>query len=195
MVLTETELLIGGWQVMQAWERPLMQTMAQEVAASRGDVLEIGYGMGMSARMIAEHGCSSYTVIEAHPTVAENARRWADTQAMPCEVLEGAWQALVPELTDRYDGILFDTYPLTVHERGKNHFPFIPLAPSLLRTGGVLVHYSDETTEFRTEHLALLLAEFDEVKLIKVSGLEPGANCEYWGQQHMVVPVARKLGR
>ncbi len=191
--MTEDQLLIGGWQVMQAWERPLMEVMAQQVAAFGGDILEIGYGMGMSARLILETGCASYSVIEAHPAIAERARAWAATQRVPCTVIEGTWQEVVPQLSCQFDGVLFDTFPLSRDERGRNHFPFIPIAPTLLRKEGVLVYYSDETTHFRSEHLRMLLEVFDEVKLIKVSDLEPADDCEYWHEHHMVVPVARRL--
>lgn len=190
--ITERELLVGGWQVMQAWERPLMEVMAREVSEQHGDVLEIGYGMGMAARMIVDAGCSSFTTIEAHPAIAEIARAWAAMQDIPCTVIEGMWQDVVPRLATQFDGILFDTFPLSAEERGRNHFPFIPEAPRLLRKDGVLVYYSDESTDFRAEHLALLLADFDEVKLIKVSDLQPGHDCEYWQKSQMIVPVARR---
>ena len=64
------ELLIGGWQVMQSWELPLMKKLAKIVTQNGGDILEIGYGMGISAREIIKCGCKSYTVIEAHPKIA-----------------------------------------------------------------------------------------------------------------------------
>src|SRR5580698_2937717 len=87
VVLNETELLIGGKQVMQAWERPLMQVLAREVTASHGHVLEIGFGMGISAAAIVQCGCRRYSVIEAHPEIAANARRWGQKQSIPVTVL------------------------------------------------------------------------------------------------------------
>lgn len=80
-------------------------------------------------------------------------------------------------------------------ERHRNHFPFIPVAPQLLRDGGFLTLYSNETIDFRPQHLKLLLSHFDEVKLIEVTGLTPPANCEYWRSDLMVIPVARKGSR
>lgn len=194
MVLTDTELQIGGWQVMQSWERPLMDIMAREVTASKGDILEVGFGMGISARAIVDQGCRTYTVIEAHPGVAALAREWTSHLDIPANVIEGLWQDVIPQLSlsTQFDGILFDTYPLSEAERSRNHVPFVPWAPLLLRNEGVFVYYSDETEEFRAEHLKLLLSNFDEVKLIKVSGLEFPPDCEYWDSSHMIVPVARK---
>ena len=69
------------------------------------------------------------------------------------------------------------------------------MAPQLLREGGFLTLYSDETIDFRPQHLKLLLTHFDEVKLIKVTGLTPPPDCEYWQSVLMVIPVARKASR
>jgi guanidinoacetate N-methyltransferase len=189
--VTDSELTIGGWQVMQTWEEPLMDVLASEVTTRGGDILEVGFGLGISAGQIIEKGCQSYTVIEAHPEIAENARKWGARQAVPVEVIEGTWQAVTPTLDRHFDGILFDTFPLTPEERGRNHFAFIPIAPRLLREGGMLVHYSDETVDFRMEHLRLLLESFNEVRLIRVDGLEPPPDCEYWSSSQMIIPVAR----
>lgn len=193
VTLTDDELLVGGWQVMQAWERPLMEILAREVTARGGDILEVGFGMGIAARRILHHGCDTYTVIEAHPVIAQMAREWADRQEVPCEVLEGTWQEIAPTLPPRFDGVLFDTYPLSREERGRNHFPFIPVAASLLALGGTFVCYSDDTVDFRSEHLALLLRSFRQVTLLRVDELEPVDGCEYWSENHMVVPVARRM--
>lgn len=191
--LTDTELTIGGWQVMQSWELPLVRVMAQEVTARGGDILEIGFGMGLTAREIIRCGCRTYTVIEAHPAIADMARQWSSQQNLPVTVVEGFWQDRVTSLQAQYDGILFDTFPLSKSERHRNHYAFIPVAPSLLRQNGVLTYYSDETVDYRTSHLRLLLRFFNEVKLIKVAGLQPFPHCEYWHHAHMVVPVARKV--
>ena len=192
-ILTELELVIGGWQVMQAWEHPLMEVMAAEVTSNSGDILEIGYGMGISAREIIKRGCRSYTIIEAHPEVAAVAREWAKQQSVLIDVIEGFWQDVVSDLGKQFDGILFDTYPLSEEERHCNHFAFIPVAPSLLRHQGLFTYYSDETVSFRAEHMKLLLTHFSEVKLIKIAKLKPYSDCEYWDQSEMIIPVAKKL--
>lgn len=185
------ELTIGGWQVMQSWELPLMRVMAEAVTEAGGDVLEIGFGMGICATEIARLGCRSYAVIEAHPDVAASARDWGERQPFSVTVHEGLWQEVIPTLDRQYDGIVFDTFPLAPEERSRNHFPFIPLAPSLLKPGGVLTLYSDETAEFRAEHLSLLLNSFPDLRLIRVENLEPPKDCEYWQHSLMVIPVAR----
>lgn len=188
----EGELLIGGWQVMQEWERPLMSVLANAVAGMDRDVLEVGWGMGISASEIASIGCRSYSVIEAHPVIAERAHAWGQEQPFPVRVIEGLWQDVVGSLDRQFDSILFDTYPLSAMERGQNHFEFIPFAAALLRQDGVFTAYSDETLDFRSSHLRLLFDSFSEVRLIRVDNLVPPLDCEYWSESTMVIPVASK---
>jgi len=190
--VTDLELLIGGWQVMQRWEEPLMRVLATEVTRNGGDILEVGFGMGISATAIMESGCASYTVIEAHPVVAQAARDWGESHSTPVTVVEGFWQEIIPGMGQRFDGILFDTYPMSEDERSCNHYPFIGAARELLQVGGVLTVYSDETTDFRPEHLKLWLDNYEEVRLVKVEGLQPPPDCEYWNQTTMVIPVGTR---
>lgn len=188
---TESELLVGGWQVMQSWEKPLMETMAREVTASKGDILEVGFGMGISANEIIKNGCTSYTVIEAHPEIARAASDWATKQIVPTKVLPGLWQKTIPHVTNKFDGILFDAFPLSPNEYDREYYEFLPLAPKLLRSKGILTYYSAETTNFRKDHLQMLLKYFDEVKLIRVNGLKPFSHCDYWRESYMIIPVAK----
>jgi len=127
---TESNLLMGDWQVMQDWERPLMAHMATAATSPHGDLLEVGFGMGISASMLVAGGCRSYTVIEAHPGIADHARSWAAEQSVSCHVIEGFWQDVVPSLETRYDSILFDTYPMTEKERGEIIFPSFQWQPN-----------------------------------------------------------------
>ena len=55
-VWTGDTLLIQGQQVMQAWEQPLMQALADVATAAHGDVLEVGFGLGISASMVQRAG-------------------------------------------------------------------------------------------------------------------------------------------
>lgn len=189
----EGELLIGGWQVMQEWERPLMQVLARNVSGSTKSVLEIGFGMGICAEEIWKIGCLNYTVVEAHPIIAQKARDWLKSMGYAGTVIEGFWEDVIDSLPEKsFDGIVFDTYPLSTQERGRNHFSFIPRAKKLLTDDGVLTYYSDETIDFRKEHLNLLLSNYKNVNLECVFNLNPPENCEYWNEKYMIIPSVKK---
>ena len=59
-------------EIMEDWQRPMMQAMAEQVTASRGDILEIGFGRGVSATMIQDFGVKSHTIIEFSDFVIDN---------------------------------------------------------------------------------------------------------------------------
>jgi guanidinoacetate N-methyltransferase len=190
-VYTENSLLIGTWEVMQDWERPLMEVLAREATRNGGHVLEVGFGMGISASYVTDMGCSKYTVIEPHPVVLEKARAWAKAQPVPVEVVEGFWQDVIDRLPV-FDAILFDTFPLNKKEAGRNHVPFIPKAKEHLRPGGIFTYYSDAPDTLDAAHLKLLLDHFTEVRLFRVSGLKPPEGSQYWGDPTMLVPVCTR---
>ena len=90
--------------LMMAWEAPLMKAHASIVA--RGDVLEIGFGMGISAQFIQEIGVTSHTIVEIHPVIAERAREWAKDKPN-VKIIEGDWYESL-DLLGKYDGIFYD---------------------------------------------------------------------------------------
>ncbi len=70
-------LIIGGHQVMMSWEAPYMQKMVDILLGhTRGRILEVGFGMGISASRIQAMGVESHTIIEPHPEVFEKAIAW-----------------------------------------------------------------------------------------------------------------------
>ena len=63
--------------VMMAWETELMKLHAQRVTQNSGHVLEIGFGMGISAQFIQKFGCESHTIVEMHPDILIRLQEWA----------------------------------------------------------------------------------------------------------------------
>lgn len=183
-------LLAGGLQVMQYWEQPLMKRLAEYATRNRGRVLEIGFGLGISSQEIMKCGCDEYVVVEAHPEVAKQARAWGERQRVPVTVIEDFWQNVVHDL-GHFNGILFDTYPINDDPRSNNYHRFLPVAHYLLAPAGGITYYTEDTREFRAEHMALLLQHFDLIEFSVVNNLTPPPTCRYWKHDHMVVPYVR----
>jgi protein-L-isoaspartate O-methyltransferase len=101
----------GEKAVMMDWEDPIMAAHAQYVAENGGNILEIGYGLGISANYIQSYSPKSHTIIEIHPEIASQARSWSK-RGEGIKVLEGDWYNLKQEIIDNgpYDGIFYDTY-------------------------------------------------------------------------------------
>lgn len=101
----------GEKAVMMDWETPLMAAHAQYVAENRGKVLEIGFGLGISAGYIQSYVPESHTIVEIHPEIASQARTWGK-QGRGVTILEGDWYELKKEIEANgpYDGIFYDAF-------------------------------------------------------------------------------------
>lgn len=193
---TGEALRIAGHPVMEAWEGDYMAMLAEISTRNGGKVLEVGYGMGISARAIqAQRRASSHVIIEAHPEVGKHCLAdFSDqVEARQIHLLTGFWQDITPLLADAtFDGILFDTYPLSQEEIHANHFWFFNEAFRLLKPNGVLTYYSDEVKDFSERHLAKLReAGFTAIDG-QVCRVTPPADCEYWQADTILAPVIRK---
>ena len=65
-----------GDEVMMDWEHSIMSASAAYVTEGGGDILEVGFGMGISAGYIQSHSISSHTIIENHPQIVEKLETW-----------------------------------------------------------------------------------------------------------------------
>jgi len=97
------------------------------------------------------------------------------------------------EVTGIFDGILFDTYPVTPSEGHEPvYVPFIPKASEHLKPGGVFTFYTGFATALPDEHMELLNKHFSDVRLYSVDGLQPPDDCQYYSASSMLVPVCIK---
>ena len=78
------------FEVMMGWEGSLMSASAAYVCEGGGDILEIGFGMGMSAGYIQSHSISSHTIIENHPQIITKAQEWASGKSN-VTIITGSW--------------------------------------------------------------------------------------------------------
>ncbi|MBI5037328.1 MAG: class I SAM-dependent methyltransferase [Candidatus Kerfeldbacteria bacterium] len=188
-------LKIFGHPVMEDWETPYMKELATIATKNGGVILELGYGMGISANFIQQAAILKHIVIEANHEVAEKAREFAHTAPHPVEVLEGLWEEVIDQVADNsIDGILFDTYPLSELEIHKNHFGFFRTAFKKLKSGGVFTYYSDEIDDYHPVHLKKLIAAGFKRKDIngRVIPMHPPADCQYWKADTMLAPIVTK---
>ncbi|EFC80112.1 hypothetical protein FrEUN1fDRAFT_6774 [Parafrankia sp. EUN1f] len=210
-VVTGDTLLVSGQEVMQTWERPLMRALAEAVTRTGGTVCEVGFGLGISAGFVQSLRPSAHTIIEANPDVAATARAWAaagvgdgggggdgggDGGRAGVRIVTGRWQDVLPDL-GRFDGILFDTYPLDEREVDDHVVRdatfaehFFPHAAEHLADGGSFTYYSNEIDSLSRRHQRALLRHFETFSVRVVDGLRPPADCSYWWAPSMAVIVA-----
>lgn len=196
----ELQLIIDGQQVMQSWERPYMESMAKVASESRGDILEIGFGMGISASFIQSYNPRSYTVIECNEDVKRQFETWrakypADRKI---DLVLGKWQDVIDQL-GLFDSIFFDTYPLNEQEFTRyviedvtfaSHF--FETAAKHLKKGGIFTYYSNEIDSVGRRHQRRLFEYFETISFSVVGPLYPPEDCNYWWADSMVVVKAVK---
>ena len=100
-------------QVMMEWEKPYMEACIDKLQP-KGDVLEIGFGMGYSATQIQKYKPKSHTIIEMDPMVIKRLEEWAKDYDNII-IVEGTWQSQMKNL-GKFDEIFFDDFPLKVSE-------------------------------------------------------------------------------
>jgi len=190
---SENALEIAGHSVMEEWERDYMRILA-EIACSRGGVvLEVGFGMGISAEFIQSHNIKAHIIIESNRAVFSRLREFAKRRPATITALFGFWQDVSASLPPQsLNGILFDTYPITEGEIHRNHFSFFSEAWRLLSPGGILTYYSDEIADFSEQHHGLLLeAGFTSIRK-QIVNVNPPHNCNYWKSSTIVAPIIQK---
>jgi protein arginine N-methyltransferase 2 len=116
------------FEVMMDWEDTLMSASAAYVCEGGGDILEIGFGMHISADYIQSHTINSHTIIENHPDIIPKANEWAANKPN-VTIVEGDWYD-VKDTLSTYDGLFYDTYG------DYNIQYFADILPSLMKEGG-----------------------------------------------------------
>lgn len=204
--LSKNYLKINGSDVMEAWEDPIMHAMAQVVAENGGKVLEIGYGMGISAHYICQFPfVTDYVVCELNHHIAGQAGRdlaRITEQAaqrgrqLNCTVIEGHWSDTKEAILARwgaFDGIFYDAYPVEEGEKGVHSLMFMLNGRELLKENGVLTYFTRQPNTLCPNQLAILLKLFKKVELRRVPVTVP-ADCSYFSGNNMVVVSCKGVG-
>mgnify|MGYP003130450346 FL=1 len=123
------------FEVMMSWEDSLMSSSAAYICRGGGDILEIGFGMGISAGYIHSHSISSHTIIENHPEIIPKAQAWANGKSN-VTIITGSWYNVKDSLST-YDGVFYDTFG------DDDMIHFSSSLSSLVKEGGVATWWNN----------------------------------------------------
>ncbi len=159
--------VLDDQEIMEDWQIPVMKAMARIIAEKGGDILEIGFGRGVSADMIQEYEINSHTIIECNDAVVDQFHKWKKKyENKEITLVHGLWQDTISDL-ELFDGIFFHTYPLNEDEymryvNGSITFAehFFDYAKEHLKEGGAFTYFSNEVDSLSREHQRLLLQCF-----------------------------------
>ena len=142
LVFTDNEIAIDdGRSVMMDWEAPIMEKTAEYICQSKGDILEIGFGMGICSDYIQSQDVNSHTIVEIHPQIIERLKLWAEDKDN-VTIVEGDWISV--EL-GTYDGIFIDTY----EDENWNKFKAFALSKG---KSGAKITYWNSGTDGENQH-------------------------------------------
>jgi len=201
-------LVINGQAVMESWEMPLMETLAEVACRNGGRVLEVGFGLHLSADSIQTHNIDEHIIIEANKDVYKKLEEWAVNQKHKVTCMQGLWQDQIEFIEDNsLDGILYDTYPLNAEEQHTHQFDFLKAAWKKLKVGGIMTYcnltsfgvlktdYPDWNEMFKKTQKPELLEIVKEANIqpFKIkTGLTPPTDCRYYHHTEGLVPILIK---
>lgn len=220
-VLDENTLRIDDQPVMEVWERPYMVALADIAAEKGGDLLEIGFGLGLSARGVQAHSSvKSHTIVEANGDVFKSLQQFAadeEKAGRPKVIpMHGFWVDMVEKLKKdgtMFDAILYDPYPQNESEQHLHHMLFLNLAKDLLRPGGRFVYcnltsigklketyesWEDLWTKSQVPYLTNKLCGFNPTKLsytlfkFNEETKKVRGQCEYYMHDEALCPLCIK---
>ena len=140
-------------EVIMSWEAPIMEKSAEFICHNKGDILEIGFGMGICSDYIQAEGVNSHTIVEIHPQIIERLKTWASGKSN-VTIVEGDWSSVNGLGT--YDGIFIDTYG------DENWRRFKDFALSKAKNSGKITYWNN-FIDSRNEH------GFDNISFEEIS--------------------------
>ena len=194
-----TQAVLSDQEIMEDWQVPVMQAMSRLVTESGGDILEIGFGRGISSAMIQDHNVRSHTIIECNDAIVERFHQWKEGYGgKNISMVHGLWQDVIDDL-DSFDGIFFHTYPLNEDEymnyvNGSVTFAehFFETAVKHLNPGGAFTYFSNEIDSLSREHQRLILKHFSSFSAEIVELNVPDDVKDTWWANSIVVIKAVK---
>ncbi|NNE99539.1 MAG: class I SAM-dependent methyltransferase [Pyrinomonadaceae bacterium] len=194
-----TQVVLADVDIMEDWQLPVMNQMVKAVTENPGDILEIGFGHGISSRMIQKRNVRSHIIVECNDSVVERFNRWrAECKDKRIELVHGLWQETVGSL-GLFDGILFHTYPLNeeeyikyVHQGITFAEHFFATAAQHLKKGGIFTYFSNEIDSLSREHQRSLFRHFSHISTSIINLEIPESVEDSWWADSMVIVKAYK---
>ena len=104
------------------------------ITQNGGDILEIGFGMGISANSIISKNISSYTCVEINDYIFQNAQSWSNGKNN-VSIIQDSWENFLTTTTNKYDAVYCDFLNWEEYEE------FYEKSKNVLKTNGIISTY------------------------------------------------------
>jgi guanidinoacetate N-methyltransferase len=170
-----------GREVMMDWETPIMKEHAKIVTENGGDILEIGFGMGICSNFIQKANINTHTIIEINDQIFKRLLKWAKDKPNVIPI-KGDWFNSIPK-NKKYNGIMHDTW------EEKNYKSLYQIIPSILKPKGIFTYYTPNTGEV-IKHNSKTKYKWGTVNITKIN-IDPPIkemNYKYFTRKDYYVP-------
>lgn len=166
---SEEAWFLGDKAMAFGWEQPLMFEFAKHLNGKNTSILEIGFGMGVFCKEIIKTPINSYTLLEIHPELCQEARKLLNDTNIYSNIVNSSWQSY-RDYKCQYDSIMYDPFS----DKGCREDDLLlfseKAAKKLLKENGKLgVFYADPFLDERVS--SILLKYFEKINVHKVIGL------------------------
>eukprot|EP01126_Amoeba_proteus_P039938 TRINITY_DN4234_c0_g1_i8.p1 TRINITY_DN4234_c0_g1~~TRINITY_DN4234_c0_g1_i8.p1 ORF type:complete len:285 (+),score=59.17 TRINITY_DN4234_c0_g1_i8:387-1241(+) len=197
----------NGNGVMMGWEEPLMRLHAEKICTENvkgeckgtGDILNIGFGLGIIDRYIQSYSPCSHTIVEAHPDVYSYMIEKGWDKKKGVKIIFGKWQDVIHEL-GFFDGIFFDTYSENYQQLKEFH----EYLGDHLKPGGTYSYFNGlaatnsffhevyrEVVKLELKQMHNIIVEFIQVPIQPDEVTWEGVARKYWTLDVYFLPVCR----
>ena len=163
MIFTKNSIIKDNHIVMHDWEDLMMKKHAEIVCQNGGDILEIGFGMGISADYIQSYNIKSHTIIENDKKIYEKLLEWSKDKPN-VKTIFGDW--ITNLLEKKFYGIFRDTWGEFL---GKKVFPLKIL--NVCKVGTIVTFFNntnDKKTMYGVDKWGAPFLKNKELKFYKV---------------------------
>jgi protein arginine N-methyltransferase 2 len=170
-----------GKNVMMLWEKGVMEEAAEIICYNQGDVLNIGFGMGIIDTAIQNYNPRTHWIIEGHPDIQKKIIEGGWLKKPHVRVIFARWQDVIDYLP-KFNGIYFDTWD-------EKQYDFNVKVSKILKPDGVFCFFNktfgykffEENEEFNRRPYESLSKFNIEIKTTEIK--EDIPQNHYWPSQ------------
>jgi hypothetical protein len=131
----------SGLNIMMDWEDPLMKEAASVICVNGGDILNVGFGMGIIDTYIESYNPRTHWIIETHPDIQKKMIEggWLKKPHVRC--IFKPWQEVIYNLP-KFDGIYFDTWD-------EEQWEFDSFVHNILKENGIYSFFNNPAQDPR----------------------------------------------